>query len=176
MQIQNSFAEALLSTGRFAGHAEKLALYGRFVGAWTFDAKRWTDDGGVLSGRGEIHFGWALEGRAIQDVWILPARDAGPSPELGPWTFYGTTLRIYDPTIDAWHILWSDPRTQYYGRQVGRAEGGEIVQIGGDGSGAKTRWRFTEITDDSFRWLGERLDDDGGAWRLQVEFLARRTA
>jgi len=175
MQKKNSFAEALHAASPFGEHAGKLELYGRFVGAWTFDATRWTDDGKVLSGRGEVHFGWALEGRAIQDVWILPARDAGPSPELGPWTFYGTTLRIYDPTIDAWHILWSDPRTQYYGRQIGRAEGTDVVQVGDDGSGARTRWRFTEITDDSFRWLGERLDDDGETWRLQVEFLARRT-
>lgn len=176
MRTDSSFAEALQSAGPFVQHADKLALYGRFVGCWTFDARRWTDDGKVLSGRGEIHFGWTLEGRAIQDVWILPARDAGATPELGPWTFYGTTLRVYDPNIDAWHVLWSDPRTQYYSRQLGRAEGADIVQVGGEASGAKTRWRFTEITDDAFRWLGERLDDDGKTWRLQVEFLARRTA
>ncbi|MFD9896957.1 hypothetical protein ACHMW4_02050 [Mesorhizobium sp. UC22_110] len=175
MHHPNSFSEALQAPGPFAAHADKLALYGRFVGAWSFDAKRWTDDGKLLTGHGEIHFGWALEGRAIQDVWILPARNAGPSPELGPWTFYGTTLRIYDPGIDAWHILWSDPRTQYHSRQTGRAEGADIVQIGGDGSGTRTRWRFTEITDNSFRWLGERADGEGD-WNLQVEFLARRAA
>lgn len=175
MHHQDGFIEALQAQAPFAMHADRLALYGRFVGAWFFDARRWTDDGKLLTGRGEIQFGWTLEGRAIQDVWILPARDAGPSPELGPWTFYGTTLRIYDPGIDAWHILWSDPRTQYHSRQTGRADGADIVQIGSDDSGARTRWRFTEITDESFRWLGERADGDGG-WRLQVEFLARRIA
>ncbi|TIL41051.1 MAG: hypothetical protein E5Y87_03330, partial [Mesorhizobium sp.] len=68
----------------------------------------------MLTGRGEVHFGWVLEGRAIQDVWILPARNTGAQSSLGKWSFYGTTLRVYDPGIDAWHIFWSDPRTQYY--------------------------------------------------------------
>ena len=77
------------------------------------------DDGTTAHGpRGEIHFGWVLEGRAIQDVWILPG------------VFYGTTLRVYDPGLDAWHILWSDPVKQYYTRQIGRARGHDIVQEG----------------------------------------------
>jgi hypothetical protein len=41
--------------------------------------------------------------------------------------FYGTTLRVYDPGIDGWHILWSDPLRQFYSRQVGRALGPDIV-------------------------------------------------
>lgn len=176
MYDQSSFAEALHSAGPIDGLAEKLNLYGRFVGAWTFDASRHLEDGTVLTGSGEVHFGWVLEGRAIQDVWILPARDAGPSPSLGKWTFYGTTLRVYDPATDAWHIFWSDPRNQYYSRQLGRAEGDTIVQVGADGAGSSVRWSFSRITENSFRWLGERSHDNGATWRLEAEFLARRTA
>jgi hypothetical protein len=104
-----------------------------------------------------------LEGRAIQDVWILPG------------VFHGTTLRVYDPRSNAWHILWSDPLHQYYSRQVGRPEGRDIVQIGRNDSGELTRWSFRDITPDSFRWLGERSTDDGATWQLQAEFHARRT-
>ncbi len=75
-----------------------------------------------------------LEGRAIQDVWILPG------------VFYGTTLRVYDPGLDAWHILWSDPLRQYYTRQIGRAHGADIVQEGTNDAGDAIRWSFTEIT------------------------------
>jgi len=171
---QSSFAKALHSEGPDAGLGDRLALYGRFVGAWTFDATRHLEDGTVLSGRGEVHFGWVLEGRAIQDVWILPARDAGPLSSLGQWTFYGTTLRVYDPGAHAWHIFWSDPRSQYYSRQLGRAEGDAIVQQGVDGTGSSVRWSFSRITENSFRWLGERSHDGGANWRLEVEFLARR--
>jgi hypothetical protein len=119
-------------------------------------------DGTKHDGRGEIHFGWVLEGRAIQDVWILPG------------FFYGTTLRVYDPGIDAWHILWSDPLKQLYWRQIGRARGKDIVQEGQDDSGAAVRWSFTDITPNSFHWIGERSGDGGANWQLQAEFFARR--
>jgi hypothetical protein len=174
MTRTSGFVEALVSGGPFAENAAKLDLYGRFVGAWEFDARRWTEGGKLLTGRGEIHFDWVLEGRAVQDVWILPARNAGPTPSLGPWTFYGTTLRLYDPGQDAWHIFWSDPRSQYYSRQLGRAEGDRIVQTGTDAHGDTVRWSFSDITKNSFRWLSERSHDGGGTWRLEVEFLACR--
>lgn len=38
MTDQSSFAEALHNDGPDEGLAEKLQLYGRFVGAWAFDA------------------------------------------------------------------------------------------------------------------------------------------
>ncbi len=172
--MTDPFAEALHSDGPDPGLAEKLRLYGRFIGAWTFDAWRILEDGRRLTGRGEVHFAWVLEGKAVQDVWILPARNTGAQASLGPWTFYGTTLRVYDPREDAWHIFWSDPRNQYYSRQLGRAEGDGIVQIGADGTGVSVRWSLSRITESSFRWLGERSHDRGATWRTEVEFLARR--
>jgi hypothetical protein len=90
--------------------------------------------------------------------------------------FYGTTLRVYDPGLDAWHILWSDPMRQIYRRQLGRAEGPDIVQLGTDDEGRKVRWSFRDRTQDSFRWWGERSPDAGVTWTLVAEFLARRTA
>jgi hypothetical protein len=50
------------------------------------------------------------------------------------------------------------------------------VQEGTDEAGTPVRWSFTEITPDSFHWLGERSPDRGGSWRLQIEFFARRAA
>ena len=32
---------------------------------------------------------------------------------------------------------------------------------------------FTDITPDSFCWLGERSLDEGATWQLQARFLAR---
>ena len=160
----SSFAGALHASGPAPDRAEKLGLYGWLIGNWEMDAVIHRDDGSTHKGRGEIHFGWVLEGRAIQDVWILPG------------VFYGTTLRVYDPGLDAWHILWSDPLRQIYVRQIGRAQGNDIVQEGKAENGAATRWSFTQITPDSFRWRGERSLDGGATWQLQAEFLARRVA
>ena len=93
-----------------------------------------------------------------------------------PGVFYGMTLRVYDPGIDAWHILWNDPLQQFYARQVGRAQGANIVQLGKNNAGDAVRWSFTGIAANSFRWIGERSRDDGRSWQPQAEFLARRAA
>lgn len=159
-----AFIGALLAEGPAADRADESRLYGRFIGDWTFDAVVHKDDGTKHTGQGEIHFVWALEGRAIQDVWILPG------------IFYGTTLRIYDPGIDAWHILWSDPLKQLYTRQIGRAQGGDIVQLGKHDGGLTLRWSFTDIATNSFRWRGERSVNDGASWQLQADFRVRRAA
>ena len=70
--------------------------------------------------------------------------------------------------------FWIDPLRQYYARQIGRAKGADIVQIGKNDAGAAIRWTFTDITPDAFRWVGERSLDDEATWQLQAEFLARR--
>jgi hypothetical protein len=152
----------LAAPGPAPEHADQLALYGRFVGAWEFDATVHRDDGATHHGRGTIDFFWVLQGRAVQDVWVLPG------------VFHGTTLRVYDPGRDAWHILWSDPLRQYYCRQLGRARGADIVQDGGNDAGETLRWSFTDITADGFRWRGERSRDGGAGWTLQADFRARR--
>ncbi len=157
------FKDALLSTGPAADRAEQLKLYGRFIGSWSMKSVIHPDAGGqVIGPDGEIHFAWTLEGRAIQDVWVLPQ------------IFYGTTLRVYDPGIHAWHIFWSDPTSQIYTRQIGRAEDEDIVQIGDDGKGTRLRWRFAEITPKSFHWIGERAAGAENDWRKQIEMFARR--
>lgn len=163
-QSSSGFVNALVSPGPAADRADKLALYGRFIGDWEFDALVHKDDGSEHRGRGEIHFVWALDGRAIQDVWILPD------------IFYGATLRVYDPGLDAWHILWSDPLKQLYTRQLGRAQGDNIVQIGDMGNDTRLRWTFSDIAPDSFRWRGERSLDAGVTWHLQADFRARRSS
>ncbi len=160
----SSFVGKLVSAGPAADRADKMSLYGWLIGDWRFDATVHKDDGTTHQGECEIHFAWTLDGRAIQDVWILPG------------IFYGSTLRVYDPAIDAWRILWSDPQRQVYARQTGRAQGKDIVQIGQADNGVPLRWRFTEITPDSFRWLGERSLDNGATWQLQADFRARRLA
>jgi hypothetical protein len=158
----SSFITALCADAPAADRADELSLYGWLIGSWQMDTTLFSPDGTRQRGSGEIYFAWALQGRAIQDVWILPN------------VFYGTTLRIYDPGSDAWHIIWSDPLRQFYGRQVGRARGRDIVQEGTDSTGTPIRWTFTDTTPNSFRWLGERSEDGGKSYWLQAEFLANR--
>jgi hypothetical protein len=156
----SSFADALLADRPAADRAEKMQLYAFLIGRWDMEGVVHRDDGSHNRNRGSIHAGWVLEGRALQDVWSFPD------------SFQGTTLRVYDPALEAWHILWSDPLKQLYLRQLGRARGADIVQEGKLGE-IFTRWSFVERTADAFHWLGER-STDGASWQLQAEFFARR--
>jgi hypothetical protein len=167
--------EALGSTTPNETLASRLQLYGRFVGSWHLDVDFHPLNAPTRRAEGEWHFSWVLDGKAVQDVWIFPARRlrAGPGD---PWHMYGTTFRWYDPAIDAWHITWFDPSRSLETRQIGRAVGADIVQVGEDGNGLLSRWRFVEITDRSFRWLGEMSWDKGATWRLLMEMRARRAA
>ena len=166
MTIFGSFPAALHADVPAFEQGGNANLYSWLIGSWDMDAVRHLAPGNIRTSRGEIHFGWILEGRAIQDVWYIPGEQS-QTPLL-----CGATLRVYDPSLDAWHIIWVDPIGQKHLRQLGKAVGKEIVQEGADASGTILRWRFTEITPDSFHWIGERRE--GAGWVPQVEFFARR--
>lgn len=160
--MAGSFIDALRSDGPCADRMPSMALHGPFVGAWTLQAVLHAEAGDEHHAQGEIHFDRVLGGRAIPDVWILPG------------FFFGTTLRAYDPGIDARHILGSDPLKRYYARQIGRARGNDIAQKGVNDVGDAVRWSFVEIGPDRFRWLGERRRRDGRAWHPDADFSACR--
>jgi hypothetical protein len=171
-----SFAGVLHAGGPAPDRADSMALYGWLVGDWETEIVAHEPGGERHVGRGEIHAGWVLEGRAIQDVWMIPRRHeragAPDMPVAGNW--YGTTLRVYDPGDDVWRIFWIDLATQIFTRQIGRASGNTIVQDGTHDTGERARWTFTDITPDSFRWSGEASGDEGATWWLQVEVYAHR--
>ena len=169
----NRFLEALSFDAPASDRASKMMLYGQFVGSWDLQIVDYEADGSRWKGIGEVHFGWVLEGRAIQDVWISLPRNARKSVSTKRNT-YGTTLRVYDPNIDAWHILWINPITQTYNTMIGRKIGDEIVQEYRDGDGTLNQWIFSEITPKSFHWIGRSSKDNGKGWDVETEFFARR--
>lgn len=174
--VHSSFAEVLHADGPDMDRSTELMLYSWIVGQWEMDVTTILEDGTTHRGRGEIHAGWVLQGRAIQDVWMIPRlrdRKPGIEPLPGAGNWYGTTLRIYDPALDAWRIMWSDPAINFFTQQIGRAQGADIVQTGPDPRGGSMRWVFSEIQADSFHWSGERAPDDR-TWRREVDIRARR--
>lgn len=171
------FLDALGAEGPAADRAGKMDLYGRFVGSWDLDVTQFPESGAPRRRKGEWHFGWTLEGRAIQDVWIVPPRgELRHGDAAANINSCGTTLRVYDPDIDAWRIQWSDPVTRNFLSMIARAEGADIVQMGTRPDGQLVRWSFSEITPHSFRWRGEVSSDNGASWRLNTEFTAVRRA
>jgi hypothetical protein len=172
---QENFAVLLSASSRSPEIPESADVYGWLVGSWQLEVIHYsgTDVSAQHIGA-EAHFGWVLEGRAIQDVWIMP-RCSARRPGLQKINnMFGTTLRIWDPAIQAWHIRWINPVSGHQESQIGHRIGNEIVQVGARPDGTPTRWRFTEITPDSFHWIGEALEPDGKSWKLEGEFRAKR--
>ena len=152
----------------------QMDLYGRFIGSWDLDVRQFSDDGRERRRAGEWHFGWALEGRAVQDVWIVPPRgEQRHGDATAKVNSYGTTLRVYDPDIDAWRIQWTDPVARSFLQMIGRGDGDGIVQLGTRPDRQLVRWSFRDITPNSFLWRGEISADDGASWRSNTEFTAR---
>ena len=150
-------------------------LYGQFVGDWITETTEWLPDGSIRSSQWDVRFQWVLEGRAIQDLWITPPRSGKAVAWAAEGNRYSTTLRIYDPAIDAWHIIWANPPGATVLRQLARRVGDEIVQIGEmDAKGTMSRWVYRDITPGSFRWCNERSSDNGISWQLVQEMRALR--
>jgi len=97
-----------------------LSTFGQFVGRWRL---QWT---GFNPGRepdravGELAIDWVLGGRALQDVWTVPGRDQAATG-AAPRGFYGTTIRLFDPTIGAWRSTWINTTTHRVRRFIGTA-------------------------------------------------------
>lgn len=172
---RTDFFSLLAAPGRSPEILESADVYGWLCGSWDLEVLHYRAIN--LAGRGvkgEVHAARVLEGRAVQDVWIMPRcedRGAGADPDMN---MYGTTLRSWDASIQAWRIAWTNPVSGHREEQVGRWNGRDILQEGARADGTRTRWTFTEITPDSFHWRGEALYPGKQEWVLEGEFLARR--
>ena len=175
MITHESFLEVLSPSGRSHEIPEAADAYGWLIGSWELEVCHYKAvDVAARRIKGEVHFGWVLEGRAVQDVWIMPRRSERTTDLDKGNNMYGTTLRVWDPAIQAWHITWINPVTSHREEQIGRRCGNDIVQVGARPDGTPTRWMFTEITPDSYHWTGESLLPDGKTWKLEGGFRAKR--
>lgn len=171
----SSFIGALCGIdGPAADRADKMMLYGRFIGAWDGTVTRYSANGERFDSSAEVHFGWALQGRAIQDVWIVPSRIGRAPGEADK--MYGTTLRVYDPQNDVWHITFIDPVRQTHDRMTGRQADADIIQEYSKADGTICQWCFFEIEVNSFHWVSRESVDQRQTRRLTGEFYLKRRA
>lgn len=171
-QPAEPLAGALLARGAHPALGPAMNLYGRFVGHWDVAVTNFPDDGPPREAKGEWIFGWALEGRAIQDVWIVPARAARDPRAIAPGPI-GTTLRFPETGKARWQVIWANPVSNTVERMTAREVGGEIVQEGRDSEGQPFRWIFHDITPDAFRWKAEQPGPDG-RWRVRQAMVVTR--
>jgi hypothetical protein len=154
--------------GPFPELKEKLELFGQFVGDWDIlEDRLYEPDGSEIVLKGELHWGWILDGRAVQDVWMFYDESGRAIPA-------GTTVRFYDSNIDAWRSVWVTPEGHEVKTFVGRKVSDEVVLEGKNLEGELLRWTFSDIKRNSFTWRGEKSTDDGKTWTLTERMLIQR--
>ncbi len=157
------------ATGPDPALADRLMLFGQFVGDWDID-RRWIEpDGSEHRNTGHVHFRWILGGDAVQDTWS--AIEGDPPKE----TALGTTIRFYHREQNAWTSLWIAPKYGMLQRFSVQQVGGEIVLATTNAAGHPEHWIFSEITPTSFRWRAEESYDGGKTWKLTEEMRIRRS-
>jgi hypothetical protein len=171
----NEFHTRLAASGRSPEIPESADVYGWLCGSWDLEVRCYRGvDVADRSLRGEVHAARVLEGRAVQDVWIMPRYEERRPDSDRTMNMYGTTLRMWDATTESWHIAWTNPVRGHHEEQVGRWNGRDILQEGTRPDGTRTRWTFTDITADAFHWRGEAMYPGTLTWTLEAEFLAKR--
>jgi hypothetical protein len=123
---------------------DEARTFDRLVGTWDVDFSFLHDDGTVSHKKGEIRFGWVMDGTAIQDLWISYPTDSKQQRSIG------TTFRFFDTKLKQWRIVFINPRFNYVVTAQGEREGDRIVLRGIDTDGMPIRWTFSDITPDSF--------------------------
>jgi hypothetical protein len=150
---------------------DQAQIFDRFVGTWDCNYASFKEDGTTEHAKGEVIFGWVLDGRAVQDIWTCIEKDSTGERKLG------TTVHFFDPKIGKWRIVWIDPISYAIKVLSGGAVGDRIVLEGAADDGVRMRWSFNDIRRDSFIWRGEKSRGDGRTWRLTDEYhLKRRSA
>jgi hypothetical protein len=147
---------------------EEAQTFDRLVGTWDADFTFPKPDGTVSRKKGELHFGWVMDGYAVQYLWI------GYPAEAQKERTIGTTLRFFDTKLKQWRIVFINPQSGYVVTTQGGREGDRIVLRGVDTDGLPIRWTFREITPASFHWQGEKSHDGGKTWTLEEDHHMRR--
>jgi len=149
---------------------DEAQTFDRLVGTWDADFTFHRADGTVARKKGELHFGWVMDGHAIQDLWI-----GYPMGDQQERTI-GTTFRFFDTKLKQWRIVFINPQFNYVVTTQGGREGDRVVLRGADGDGLPIRWTFRDITSDSFQWQGEKSHDGGKTWQLEEDHHMKRRA
>ncbi|MFH8516135.1 hypothetical protein ACH4CE_13635 [Streptomyces gelaticus] len=166
--------KTLLADGPGAPYATEMEQFGRLAGHWATTITYYPADGSPARRvSGEWEFGYALEGRAVLDVWQWPGREELPVTGRSSDQECGLCVRIWDPRLHLWRFTFHGTAhgdlVHMYARQIDdeivmeRAAGGDLV-----------RWTFADITAGTFHWRNERSTDGGHTWRLDQEVNARR--
>jgi len=159
----------LKAMGPHPSLGDQAKVFGRLIGTWDVEYADFSTDGKVTHRSGELTFGWVMDGRAVQDFWIVYPSGARKEREVY------TDLRYYDPKSRTWPSAFIDVEHASVARFTGGAVGDDrIVLDTRDFDDTDTRWSINDLRSDSFVWREEESLDGGKTWRLLAEHHMKR--
>jgi hypothetical protein len=160
---------ALKAMGPHPSLGDEAKLFGRLVGTWEVEYTDFSKDGKVSHRSGELIVGWVMDGRVIQDLWIVNPSGARKEREVY------ADLRYFDPKSRTWPAIFIDPEHASVARFTSNPGGNDrIVLDTQDFNGTETRWSINDIRPSSFVWREEESSDGGNTWRLEAEHRMNR--
>ena len=159
---------ALKAVGPHSSLGGQAKPWSRLIGAWDVEYTDFSKDGKTSQRSGELMVGWVLDGRLIQDLWIVYPSGSHKEREVY------TDLRYFDSKSQSWPAVFVDPEHASIARFTGSVVGDRIVLDTHDFDGTDTRWSINDFRPDSFVWREEESIDDGKTWRLTAEHHMKR--
>jgi hypothetical protein len=159
----------LNATGPHPSLGNQAEVVGRLVGTWDVEYTHFAKDGKATHRTGEFIVGWVMDGRAIQDLWIVHPSGTRKDREVY------ADLRWFDPKSRAWRSAFVDPEHGSVARFTGGPVGQDrFVLETQDFGSQQNRWSANDIRPDSFVWRDEASSDGGKTWTLQAEYRMKR--
>jgi hypothetical protein len=165
-------AATLQAAGPHPSLGDGAKVFDRLVGSWDGEYNEFSKDGKTTRSLGEWTFGWVMDGRAMQDLFII--HPSGTHSER----YMGVSLRYFDPKSQTWTVTFIDPENNAVETLKGAAVGDDgIVLSSQDADGKQRRWSLVDIRSDSWVFRDEASRDGGKTWRLiEEDHMTRRGA
>jgi hypothetical protein len=162
---------ALKALGPHPSLGDQSNLFDRLVGTWDVEYTDISKDGKKTHRSGEFIVGWVMDGRVIQDFWVVYPSGTRKDREVY------TDLRYYDPKSRTWRSTFIDPEHASAARFTGSTVGDDRIVLDTQDFGTTdTRWSINDLRLDSFTWREEESLDGGKTWRLLAEDHMKRRA
>lgn len=165
---RSDMVAALNAMGPHNSLGDQAKLWDRLIGTWEVEYTDFSKGGKTSHRSGQFIVGWVLDGRVIQDVWIVDPSGSRKEREVY------SDLRYFDPKSQSWPAIFVDPEHASVARFTGGAVGDRFVLDTHDFGGTDTRWSINDVHPGSFVWREEESIDGGKSWRLTAEHHMKR--
>jgi hypothetical protein len=165
-----ALGSALQATGPHPSLAANARTLSMLVGSWDVAYSDFSKDGKVTHRSGRLTVGWVLDGRALQDLWVVDPSGTTQEREVFTELFY------FDPKASTWHVDSFDPYVAAVATFSGAAVGDDRIVVESRDLDPKAthRWSFNEIRPESAVFRDESSSDGGGTWTLRSEYRLKK--